>query len=90
MYAQLNMVQKYLPCTDHTEPTVEQLTEACAFIAEQRSHDHKVYIHCKGGHGRGGAAAFAWLLTAHGKSLKETQGEWEPRTGTRRTVLILY
>jgi len=61
-YAELDMTQLRLPCVDHTEPTVQQMVEACNFIAEQRRNGHKVYVHCKGGHGRGGAIAFAWIL----------------------------
>ena len=72
-YQELNVTQLYLPTVDHTEPSCAQMHTACTFIAKQTEAGHKVYVHCKGGHGRGAAIAFAWMLKTHQKSLKETQ-----------------
>ena len=54
--------QLRLPVTDHTEPSVEVLQRAVAFIAHHRSMGHRVLVHCKGGHGRSAAVAAAWLI----------------------------
>ena len=43
--------------------------EAVAFIAERAKAGEKVMVHCKGGHGRSAAVAFAYLLSEHGGSL---------------------
>ncbi len=72
-YRRLGVEQLRLPTVDHVEPSVEDLERAVAFIERARSAGQKVYVHCKGGHGRGAAAAFAWMLKDGGLSLKETQ-----------------
>lgn len=61
--------QLHLPVTDHFEPTVDQLKAAVAFITEHARNGGKVLVHCKGGHGRGAAVAFAYLVSEAGGSL---------------------
>ena len=72
-YEALGIEQLYLPVIDHERPTYEQTVEAVEFI--QRHHDAggTIYLHCKGGHGRSGAIAFAWLLKNLKMSLEDTQ-----------------
>ena len=50
-----------LPLLDLTAPTVPQLRDAAAFIAEQ-SQRGTVYVHCKAGYSRSAAAIGAYLL----------------------------
>ena len=59
-YARLGVDQLWLPTVDHVEPTVEDLRAAVAFVGRARG---KVLVHCKAGHGRSAAVAYAWLLT---------------------------
>jgi protein phosphatase len=53
---------RHLPIMDLTAPTSEQLRDAAAFIAEQTTLG-TVYVHCKAGYSRSGAAVAAHLLT---------------------------
>eukprot|EP00628_Pelagophyceae_sp_CCMP2097_P039976 CAMPEP_0184255370 /NCGR_PEP_ID=MMETSP0977-20130417/8026_1 /TAXON_ID=483370 /ORGANISM="non described non described, Strain CCMP2097" /LENGTH=222 /DNA_ID=CAMNT_0026560937 /DNA_START=1 /DNA_END=666 /DNA_ORIENTATION=- len=64
-YAKLEMTQLRLPTLDHVEPSLEALGEAVDFIARHRERGERVYVHCKAGHGRSAAVAFAWLLHAN-------------------------
>lgn len=67
-YARLGIKQLYLPTVDHTEPKVEQMKEAVAFIKEHKAKGEKVYIHCKAGHGRAASIALCWLMHENPKS----------------------
>ena len=57
---------------------------AVAFIAERAAQGEKVMVHCKGGHGRGAAVAFAYLVSKHGGSL--TPEEAQARLNSVRDV----
>ena len=57
------MLHLRLPTTDHFESTVADLEKAVNFIAEHAALGKKVYVHCRAGHGRSAAVAFAWLLS---------------------------
>eukprot|EP00946_MAST-07B_sp_MAST-7B-sp1_P002117 g2117.t1 len=72
-YARLGIAQAHFPTVDHVEPSLAALESAVEFIKAHRAKGHKVYVHCKGGHGRGAAVAFAWMLHADGLGLQETQ-----------------
>ena len=72
-YQRLGIKQLRLPVIDHMEPTVQQMRSAVQFMQEETATGSKVYVHCRGGHGRGGAVAFAWLLNENGAGLSETQ-----------------
>ncbi|KAL1529464.1 hypothetical protein AB1Y20_000411 [Prymnesium parvum] len=76
-YAAMNppITQLHLPVTDHIEPTAEQLQEAVNFIAERTKLGQKVLIHCKGGHGRAAAVAFAYLMSPTGGSKNPDQAQ---------------
>jgi protein-tyrosine phosphatase/membrane-associated phospholipid phosphatase len=52
-----------LPVLDLTAPTPAQLDEAVAFI-EAESRRGIVFVHCKAGYSRSGAAVGAWLLAS--------------------------
>jgi len=67
----------HLPTIDHTEPSLSDLWVAVRFIedfirANPSPSDGSVYIHCKGGHGRSAAVAFAWLLYSDASLTPET------------------
>ena len=72
-YARLGIAQAHFPTVDHVEPSLAALESAVEFIKAHRAKGHKVYVHCKGGHGRGAAVAFAWMLHIDGLGLQETQ-----------------
>jgi len=57
------------------EPTTKQLQEAVAFIAAEAKQGNKVLVHCKAGHGRSAAVAFAYLVSSHGGSLTLEQAQ---------------
>jgi len=71
-YQKLHMEELYLPTTDHFEPSVEDLIKAVTFIrkiqkrgsstSKSQGKNHKVYVHCRAGHGRSAAVVYAWLL----------------------------
>jgi protein tyrosine phosphatase (PTP) superfamily phosphohydrolase (DUF442 family) len=52
----------YLPTVDDTPPTLEQLREGVAFIAEEVARGGGVYIHCGSGVGRAPTMAAAYLV----------------------------
>lgn len=53
----------YLPTPDDAAPTLEQLEQGCAFIADALQQGHGVYIHCASGVGRAPTLAAAYLVT---------------------------
>ncbi|MFP4323297.1 MAG: dual specificity protein phosphatase family protein [Anaerolineales bacterium] len=53
----------WLPTIDHTSPTVEQLQDAAAFLAQRIHNGDVVYVHCAAGVGRAPMAAAAYLIT---------------------------
>lgn len=67
--------QLWIPITDHTEPTVDQLLEAVAFIQEHRARGERVLVHCKGGHGRSAAVVMAWLMSEGGGGLNPAEAQ---------------
>jgi protein tyrosine phosphatase (PTP) superfamily phosphohydrolase (DUF442 family) len=54
----------YLPTVDDEPPTLEQLHEANAFIAEEIARGGRVYVHCGAGVGRAATTAAAYLVSA--------------------------
>lgn len=61
-YARLGIAQLRLPTVDHVEPAAADIARAVAFIDAHRRAGGRVYVHCKAGHGRSAAVAYAWLL----------------------------
>ena len=65
-YESLDMSYLRIPVVDHEEPTLSELKEAIIFLNDHEVHQlGKVYVHCKGGHGRAAAVAFCWLMYKH-------------------------
>jgi len=85
-YARLGMEQLWLPTLDHIEPSVEDLKAACLFIDKFRKRGLRVYIHCKAGHGRGAAAAFAWLAYSREVSSEEDLVQVNEELLSKRSV----
>ncbi len=52
----------WLPTTDDTPPTMEDLSRGAAFIAAQIAAGRGVYVHCAAGVGRAPAMAAAYLI----------------------------
>jgi hypothetical protein len=53
----------WLPTTDDTPPTLEQLAEATQFIRGVRQEGRGVYVHCASGVGRAPTTAAAYLVS---------------------------
>ncbi len=53
----------WLPTTDNTPPTVEQLHRAVGFVSQALEDGQGIYIHCKSGVGRAPATAAAYLVS---------------------------
>lgn len=85
-YKSLGIKQLRLPTVDHVEPTVADLKAAVDFIKAQRESGGKVYVHCKGGHGRGAAVAFAWMLLDSRLGLEETQERLSAMRAVRKKL----
>lgn len=67
-YKDAGIVQLRLPTPDHDEPSVEFMKAGINFIKSFRKKKQKVYIHCKGGHGRSAAIVLCWLLYTNPKT----------------------
>lgn len=85
-YKKLHVVQLRLPTIDHTEPTVDDLAAAVAFIQDKVDAGVRVYVHCKGGNGRSAAVVFAWLLHAHKFTLDEAQAYMNEKRSVRKKL----
>lgn len=53
----------HLPTVDDEPPTLEQLRQGVAFIAEEVARGGGVYVHCGAGVGRAAAMAAAYLVS---------------------------
>lgn len=53
----------HLPTKDLHAPTMEHLEQGVAFITTQLKGGGKVYVHCRGGEGRGPTMAIAYLMS---------------------------
>jgi len=53
----------YLPTVDDNPPTLEQLHDGVAFIAEEIARGGGVYVHCGAGVGRAALMAAAYLVS---------------------------
>jgi atypical dual specificity phosphatase len=60
----------WLPTTDHTPPSIEQLWIGSANIQIFIEMGKKIYVHCKNGHGRAPTLVAGYLMT-QGKTLEE-------------------
>ena len=57
------MADEYM-CGGISKPAAEVLDAAVAFIRRHERAGGRVYVHCKAGHGRSAAVAYAWLVFA--------------------------
>lgn len=53
----------HLPTQDLTPPSIEKLDAGVAFINKHKTHNGKVYVHCRWGEGRGPTMAAAYLIS---------------------------
>ncbi len=60
----------WLPIKDGYSPSEQQFAMGTAFIRAAIRSGHKVYVHCKNGHGRAPAMVAAYFVT-EGKSVSE-------------------
>lgn len=87
-YKRLSINYLRIPVVDHDEPTLGDLKEAIIFIYDHDSNGlGKVYVHCKGGHGRAAAVAFCWLLY---KQNLDPKGAQDRLSGCRNVRKHLY
>ncbi|KAG5182353.1 protein-tyrosine phosphatase-like protein [Tribonema minus] len=82
-YKRLGMRQLRLPVVDHTEPTTADIVRGVAFIRECARRGERVLVHCKAGHGRSGAVAMGWLLSADARA---TPAKAQALMNSRRDV----
>jgi len=85
-YAKLNIEQLRLPTIDHTEPTLEDMKKAVAFIEQKRNSRCGVYVHCRGGHGRSAAIVMAWLIWKHQMSPEQAQAYINAKRQVRKKL----
>lgn len=71
---------------DHTEPSLEDIETAIAFIKEKKESGVRVYVHCKGGNGRSAAIVFCWLLFARSMTLLEAQEYISEKRSVRKKL----
>ena len=62
-YQRMGIQHLHLPTTDHFEPSLKDILKAMRFIRKYEQRNEKVYVHCRAGHGRSAAIAYAWWLT---------------------------
>ena len=67
-YGQHEISQLWLPTTDFTPPSLEDVERGVAFITAQLEKGEKVYVHCKAGRGRSATVVVCWLIQAKGFS----------------------
>lgn len=56
----------WLPTVDHTAPSAHNVKVGVAALDEMLKEGHKVYIHCKNGHGRAPTFYAAFLVLKRG------------------------
>ncbi len=59
----LGLSYLHLPTKDMHAPSMEHLEEGIAYITTQLQNGGKVYVHCRGGEGRGPTMAIAYLMS---------------------------
>lgn len=62
----------WLPVTDHTAPTEDQLDFGVMAIEQFVALNKKIYVHCKNGHGRSPTLVAAYLIKT-GKTPQEAE-----------------
>jgi atypical dual specificity phosphatase len=86
-YKRLGIQHLHLPTTDHYEPSLRDIHKAIRFIKRYERRNEKVYVHCRAGHGRSAAIAYAWLLTKNPNvDLQQLNEELCQRRNVRKTL----
>ena len=86
-YQRLGIQHLHLPTTDHYEPSLKDIHKAVRFIQRYEKRNEKVYVHCRAGHGRSAAIAYAWLLTKNPNvDLQQLNEELCQRRNVRKTL----
>lgn len=62
----------WIPVTDHTAPTQDQLDFGADVLTKLISQKRRVYVHCKNGHGRAPTLVAAYLIHK-GMSVNEAE-----------------
>lgn len=61
----------WLPVADHTPPNPNQLVLGASVLQQLVAMGHKVYVHCKNGHGRAPTLLAAYLILFQDYTVKE-------------------
>lgn len=69
--AELSADRKHVPVPNHGAPTLQQLKDVGAWLAEQ-GDDATLYVHCQGGFGRASTMVIG-LLVQQGTSVAEAE-----------------
>jgi atypical dual specificity phosphatase len=72
-YKRLGIQQFYMPTTDFTHPSLQDVTAAVEFVQQHVSRGETVYIHCKAGRARSATVAICWLIKYRGMNAKDAQ-----------------
>lgn len=62
----------WLPTTDHTPPSMDQLEMGVQALKHFYEHGIPCYVHCKNGHGRAPTLVAAFLMNTRGLSVDES------------------
>lgn len=89
-YKELGIKQLHLPTVDHTEPSVESIQKAVAFIEQCQKDGQKVLVHCKAGHGRGASVALAWMIHENNKKNDQFKLTAKVRAYFRLSFIRIY
>ena len=63
-YQDVGIVQLYLPTTDYTWPSREDIERGVEFINQYVQRRQPVYVHCKAGRGRSATVVLCWLISS--------------------------
>ncbi len=92
-YEAFGIEQLWMPTTDFTHPTLEDVSNAVEFVQKHVEQEGKIYIHCKAGRARSATVAICWLIKYRGQSITEAQTTLlrarphiNPRLGDRPVV----
>ncbi|TWU40378.1 hypothetical protein Q31b_37270 [Novipirellula aureliae] len=92
-YESFSIEQFWMPTTDFTHPSLENVSEAVEFVEQHAKQNQTVYIHCKAGRARSATVAMCWLLKYRNQSIAEAQRTLlkarphiNPRLGQRPVV----
>lgn len=63
----------YLPIYDFDSPSAEDLVQVVRIMKESLASGERIYLHCRGGHGRSGMAAIPLLVDLYQKDYDEIE-----------------